>query len=279
MTPLLFGSPSRPLYGVLHLPTGRTSETALTHAVLLCAPFGQEAIRIHRLWRVLSEQLSRRGMAVFRFDHFGTGDSCGDEQHITWEGWQQDMITAHRELLSHTAASHITWLAPRLGATLSLETSSRYQHMLSGLKKLILWDPVVNGPDYLRSLRDAHLDALEAAYSFPDPNWRHQALLQPQLFTQEALGFALPQKFRQAIAQLTPQQLKPSRQLKTSFFGSDPQQHASIRQWLTDHQYPETSLEPAGKESFEWTQNSVLNQALVPAQALQTLLKLAASHT
>ena len=48
-------------------------------AVLICAPFGQEVVRSHRLFRVLSDRLARTGIAVLRFVPYGTGDSPGED--------------------------------------------------------------------------------------------------------------------------------------------------------------------------------------------------------
>jgi hypothetical protein len=48
-------------------------------AVLLCNPFGQEAIRCHRAFRLLSARLASSGIPSLRFDYFGTGDSPGND--------------------------------------------------------------------------------------------------------------------------------------------------------------------------------------------------------
>src|SRR4051812_43750768 len=65
MTPFYFGAPERRLLGLFH-----PSATAVrgARAVLLCNPFGQEAVRSHRVYRVLAERLARGGIAVLRFD-------------------------------------------------------------------------------------------------------------------------------------------------------------------------------------------------------------------
>jgi hypothetical protein len=48
-------------------------------AVLLCNPFGQEALRSQRGFRVLADRFARTGCATLGFDYFGTGDSDGDD--------------------------------------------------------------------------------------------------------------------------------------------------------------------------------------------------------
>ena len=51
-------------------------------AVLICNPFGQEAIRAQRSLRVVAERLSRQGVPSLRFDYFGTGDSPGEDGSV-----------------------------------------------------------------------------------------------------------------------------------------------------------------------------------------------------
>ncbi|MBK7659827.1 MAG: hypothetical protein IPJ28_12035 [Betaproteobacteria bacterium] len=70
--PLRLGEPPRQLFAMLQ-PAGGAAPRQ--HGVLLCNPFGQEAIRAHRLVRVLGDRLAAAGFAVMRFDYYGTGDS------------------------------------------------------------------------------------------------------------------------------------------------------------------------------------------------------------
>jgi uncharacterized protein len=93
--PLRFGSPQRELFGMLHRPERGTTGTG----VLVCNPFGQEAVRSHRLFRVMAERLARSGRSVMRFDYFGTGDSAGDEDDADLDAWQHDILRAHAELV------------------------------------------------------------------------------------------------------------------------------------------------------------------------------------
>ena len=110
MTPFFFGPPDRRLYGVYH-PPAATQRT--TQQVLLCPPFGQEAVRVHQLYRLLADQLAREGRHVMRFDYHATGESAGADTEATVHGWRDDILMAHDELSRRTRAQTTTWLGCR----------------------------------------------------------------------------------------------------------------------------------------------------------------------
>ena len=113
MTPFFFGQDERRLFGIL---SERRAGTAPRHGVVLCNAFGREAIRAHRLYRVLADRLSRAGCDVLRFDYYGTGDSGGDDATIDLDGFGNDLRAAHAELVRRTGVSRVVWLGMRLGA-------------------------------------------------------------------------------------------------------------------------------------------------------------------
>ncbi|MDE2122022.1 MAG: alpha/beta hydrolase, partial [Betaproteobacteria bacterium] len=88
MTPLRLDPLGRDLFA-LHQPAAAGARRH--HGVLICNPFGQEAIRAHRFLRVLSERLSASGFDVLRFDYFGTGDSAGTEAEADLDTWVRDI--------------------------------------------------------------------------------------------------------------------------------------------------------------------------------------------
>src|SRR6187402_2642822 len=56
--------------------------------VVLCQPFGREAMWVHKGWRVLAENLAAAGSPTLRFDYAGTGDSAGESEDFG-EGEEQ----------------------------------------------------------------------------------------------------------------------------------------------------------------------------------------------
>src|SRR6267378_4565458 len=74
--PLYFGPEDRPLFGWLHAPAA-ASRPAL--GLVICNPFGNEAICAHRSLRHLAERAADAGIPALRFDYDGTGDSRSEE--------------------------------------------------------------------------------------------------------------------------------------------------------------------------------------------------------
>lgn len=184
MTPHYFGPPGRRLFACLHPAQGPAFA-----AVLLCPPFGQEAMRAHRLLRVLAERLARQGCAVLRFDPFGTGDSEGEDTDADLVGWQADLLAAHHHLRSHAAGLPMTWLGLGLGGTAVLLAS---QTAPLGLVKLVVCTPVSDGRAYLAALRQRHVRRLDEVLALPSmPTSQQQALADPASHLDQALGFGL----------------------------------------------------------------------------------------
>jgi pimeloyl-ACP methyl ester carboxylesterase len=121
--------------------------------VLLCNPFGEEAARAHRMYRVLGMQLVRAGYAALRFDYSGTGDSLGSASDASLDAWIGDVEVAAEKLRSASGATRLAVIGLRFGATLAMLAAAR-----SSLRPrhLLLWDPVVDGAAYLRELAAQH---------------------------------------------------------------------------------------------------------------------------
>jgi pimeloyl-ACP methyl ester carboxylesterase len=148
MKPLFFGSANRKLYGVYHPAVGPRPQSRGAQGVVLCYPGVQEYNVSHSAFRKLSGLLSRAGLHVLRFDYFGTGDSAGEMDEGTPEDWVEDVRTAVAELTDLAGIRLVSLVGYRLGAALATLAVAR------GLKveDLVLWDPVVDGRDYVTDL-------------------------------------------------------------------------------------------------------------------------------
>lgn len=152
---MFFGAPHRELFGMMQ-PGADTG--GHRSAVLLCSPFGLEAIRAHRTYRVLSERLARAGHWVLRFDYYGSGDSDGEDRDVSLAGMCDDIETASRTLQSAAPAGlPLTWIGLGLGATAAWLAASRAARPPS---QLLLWEPILDGRAYLKTLRHRHAELI-----------------------------------------------------------------------------------------------------------------------
>jgi len=262
MTPLVFGPPARQLMGIFHRP-----DAAARMAVLICPPFGHEQIRVQRFQRVLADRLARAGIAVLRFDYFGTGDSPGDDTDGELDGWRGDIHAAHDELRRLAGAPSIVWLGMRLGATLALMAARTGR---SHPVRLVLWDPVVDGPAYLDQLRAAHVDALERSFCIPDRTLRRRLASDPDAFTDGPLGFAISPLLRRQLRAVAPVNVAVTALHDTTVL-ADPDD-ATTQAWVQAQIARElpVALSPF-KHPLVWTIDPQPGNAMVPAEALQRL--------
>ncbi|MEZ4403024.1 MAG: alpha/beta hydrolase [Kofleriaceae bacterium] len=138
------------LLGTFHLPSRLRPRGA---GIVLCNPFGEEAARAHRLYRVLATQLERAGYPVLRFDFGHCGDSGGAAVDATVAGWVRDVDTAADELRHESGVPRVALVGLRLGATLAALATVRGAVVP---RHLVLWDPVVDGRAYLDELAAQH---------------------------------------------------------------------------------------------------------------------------
>jgi len=263
MTPMLFGPASRQLFGLFH-----AAERESSIALLICSPFGQEAIRAHRLLRVLSDRLARVGTPVLRFDYYGTGDSPGDDTEGDLEGWRRDVCAAHEELRRRVGGRRIIWLGVRLGASLAVMAAKSGRCDPS---KLIMWDPIIEGARYVEQLRASHVDALERSFCVPDPAWRRRLGKDADAFTEELFGFGISPLMRQQLRGISSETLQLT-SLHETVMLADAEDHAA-HQWAGKETARHMPLMACKfQHPLMWTSDPHPNNAMVPTEALQRLL-------
>lgn len=177
--PLWFGTDGRELFGLYHEPAA-ISGNAGNLAVLLCNPFGYEAMCTHRSYLHLAHSLARRGLPVLRFDYHGCGDSSGDDYDpARVQSWQSSIHRAIDELKRLSGCAHVGLFGLRLGATIALEAASTRDDVTA----LALWAPFATGRTFLREELAVHkLRALDPRFDRPETRAPGEI---------EALGFAI----------------------------------------------------------------------------------------
>ncbi|MEO8653331.1 MAG: alpha/beta fold hydrolase [Ramlibacter sp.] len=119
--------------------------------VVLCRPFGYEAICSYRTYTVLAETLANGGFDVIRFDYHGTGDSAGaDTDADRVPAWLASIASAISELRQRSGVSHVALFGMRLGATHAARAAAE----VGGVDSLVLWAPC-SGRVFTRELRAA----------------------------------------------------------------------------------------------------------------------------
>lgn len=141
--PLLLDTRGRRLFAVLHA----TLEPPRA-GVLICPPILHEHSRSYRLFALLGDALATQGVAVLRFDYFGTGDSAGADNAFSLADASVDAAVALNALRDRIEAVPITVLGVRAGAFPALSLAQT-----QNICALWLWQPIADGAAYLEELR------------------------------------------------------------------------------------------------------------------------------
>jgi dienelactone hydrolase len=129
--------------------------------MVVCNPFGYEAICAHRSLRRFAEEAAAIGIPSLHFDYDGTGDSYGEElEPARVRSWTASIHHAIAQLQATCGIERVIVLGLRLGATLgTLAAAER-----SDVAGIIALAPIVTGKSYLRELR-----ALQMALALAPP--------------------------------------------------------------------------------------------------------------
>jgi alpha-beta hydrolase superfamily lysophospholipase len=150
---LYFNSGEHRLFGWLHHSLNGLKADL---GVVVCQPFGYEAICAHRGMRAFAEAVAAAGMPALRFDYLGTGDSPEiDPQADQLRIWTQDVLAASEELRLRTGVRQVCLLGFRLGALLATLAASQG----GTVSALVVVSPIITGRRYLRELRTTRMAA------------------------------------------------------------------------------------------------------------------------
>jgi alpha-beta hydrolase superfamily lysophospholipase len=181
--PAYFGPAERPLFGWLH-----PASTASPVGLVVCNPFGYEAVCAHRSLRHFCEAAAAAGVPALRFDYDGTGDSAGhDREPERLQAWVRSVQHAADFLRAQTGVERVVLLGVRLGALVATLAAVERDDV----DALIAIAPVVAGKAHLRELRALQMAMLRP----PTP-----PSVVPEEGVQEALGFVLTAETKVAIS-------------------------------------------------------------------------------
>jgi pimeloyl-ACP methyl ester carboxylesterase len=178
--PLFFGDPTRPLFGLFH----GTAADSPRDAVLLCYPMPPEDMLSHRAFQRLAASLAERGFDVLRFDYRGMGDSAGEPADACADRWTADTLLALAQLRERSEAASTSIVGLRLGAALASRAASDD----GDIDRLVLWEPVLDGPRYL-----AEVERLAASFARAPRNGVSSSEVL------DVRGFPLTRRFQETI--------------------------------------------------------------------------------
>ncbi len=189
MIPFFFGDADKPLFGIHHQPAA--SSQLQDTSIVLCNPVGFEYGRAHSVIRHLAKKLTANGYHVLRFDYYATGDSSGQSHEISVEQCIEDIRLSCDEIKTISATRKVIVVGYRYGALLAAFASESYK-----FSRLVMWDPVVDGTEYLDDLQKIHNQMLV------DPNRFDLNFLSSTDASTELVGHDFPQAFRDKIKSL-----------------------------------------------------------------------------
>lgn len=223
-TPLFFPGSNYNLFGVLHLP----AQQARNLAFLFCHPFGEEKLWAHLVYVNFARELANRGIPVLRFDYMGNGDSDGDFEDSSVKTNLADVQCALRVLRERVRPDTVIGLMGlRYGATLAALVAESDTE----IRRLVLWEPVINGAQYMQELLRINLTSQLAIYK--EIRYKREALVRAmyegetanvdgyevtaEMFGQvsaiDLLGSQKPSRAQCLIVQITSQKTELSKDL------------------------------------------------------------------
>ena len=268
LVPIRFGPPGRELLGLYQWPSDGQNQG---RCCLLCNPFGQAAVRSHRVFRVLADRLARSGLHVLRFDYFGAGDSPGADDEGTLASWVEDILRANDELVRRSGQSRVVWLGLGIGATLAARASRLADRVPA---HLVLWDPVTDGPAWLAELAAAHISERRKEFG---PRWEAEPWIRTLVAEEaktEGLGYPVTTTLKAEMGALTPASCRGIRAERVTLVGSGANDGVtSLREQLANSGVEVRTL--TLESSITWLLNDMLSDSVIPSEDLRRLVEAA----
>jgi alpha-beta hydrolase superfamily lysophospholipase len=157
--PVYFPGGSQPLFGRFLQPQASARADL---GLIICSPFGYEAVCAHRSIRAFAEAAAALGIPSLRFDYCGTGDSSDIDSPVDQvQAWRADIVAAVAELQRRTAVRQVCLLGFRMGSLLAALAGAD----CPAVSALISVAPIISGRRYVRELRTVQMAGAGSAAS------------------------------------------------------------------------------------------------------------------
>lgn len=131
------------LYGMAHLP----ESNLFTTKVVICSPIGIEWSHSFFPLTRFSRNLAEKGIAVFRFDISGMGESSGNLVNQDLGNLKNELYMIIDHINEHFPAGKIVLMGFRFGGLLALSLLSYDE-----IEDIILFDPVLDLVQYRKEI-------------------------------------------------------------------------------------------------------------------------------
>lgn len=140
--PIVIKNEEQKIFGVFHRPI----HVPKPPCVIVCHGLGGNKIGHYRAYVELSEKLVKEGVAVFRFDFRGSGDSDGAFSDMTLQGQVSDLLRVLDHVFKNCDidSTRIGLFGRSMGAAVGVMGSAIFDHV----KTIALWAPVFNGDQW-----------------------------------------------------------------------------------------------------------------------------------
>lgn len=148
-----FGPDDRQIFGIYHPALGMDSGVLS----VICPPLLSELNRAHSSLRKVAVALAEKGQHVLRMDFSGMGDSHGRIADTRLSDWIEDVRLTIQEGIEITGCRTVRVLAVRASALVVCKAVGK----MPEVERLVLWDPIPDGPAYLKELDREQFSAMD----------------------------------------------------------------------------------------------------------------------
>jgi pimeloyl-ACP methyl ester carboxylesterase len=263
METFCYGPADRRLFGAFY----PQCSGGANRAALVCHALGHEYMRSHRSILFLAGRLAAAGIDTFLFDYYGTGDSEGSGNDVTSQGTLDDATLALAELEAISGCHRFSLIGVRYGAIPAIRLA---ELNAKRIERLTLWDPILNGANYLQTLDELNKHLHHDLERFPPG--RHIVA------SSNRLGFDYSASLVKELADFDALALLSELTQKASVhIVSSPSQVAFYQSQIGDLCAPGALSISSGQECY-WSELALVEVALLPSQTTQLITEWNASR-
>lgn len=175
----------------------RNGNGPVNKGVVLVPPFAEEMNKSRRMLTQQAKMLAELGYVALLPDLLGTGESEGDFQDATWNGWCNDLQRIAGRLLDD-GVEEISFVALRSGALLLPEVLDTSAFKCG---KLVLWQPVISGESFLNQFFRLRLAAEMTSDPHDKTSIREIRQELQECGSTEVAGYSLSRKLAEQLEQ------------------------------------------------------------------------------